>query len=75
MLALRLFSEFLLLVAIAPVVQNATDGRIRVGCDFHQVQPALLSDSQGTANVHHSDLLPVLVDNAHLFGADPIVDS
>jgi len=75
LLLLGFLREFLLFVAVAPVVQNATHGRVRRRRDFDQIQSFILGDFEGATDMHHAQLLAVYIDDPHLFGADAVIDS
>ena len=63
-----------LLVLVLRVVQDAGDGRARVGGDLDQVEIALLRVAQRLLGAHDTDLLPVLADDPDLGHTDALVD-
>jgi hypothetical protein len=64
----------LLLVLVLGVVEDPGDRRLRVGGDLDQVQVAFPGTLEGLGGRDDPDLLPVLVDQAHLRDPDPLVD-
>ena len=73
MLAGRL-GLLLLLVLVLRVVEQAGDGRLRVGRDLDQVEVALGGQRQRLVGGDDPHLVSVLVDEPDLGDADPLVD-
>jgi hypothetical protein len=65
----------LLLVLVLRVVEDPSHGRLRVRGDLDQVEIPLLGSLEGLGGRDDADLLAVLVDQAHLGHADPLVDT
>ena len=56
-------------------ITNLTNRRLRTACDFHKIEPVLLSQRNGFARFHHADLCSVCPHNANLPDANVIVDA
>jgi hypothetical protein len=63
-----------LLVLVLRVVQDAGDGRARLGRHLDEVEIAVLRVAQGLVGAHDTDLLSILADDADLGNADALVD-
>src|SRR3954470_9977274 len=63
-----------LLVLVLRVVEDARDGRPRLGSDLHEIEVALLRVPQRFVGAHDTDLLAVLADDPDLGNADALVD-
>ena len=63
-----------LLVLVLRVVEDAADGRARLGSDLDEVEVALLRVAQRLVGAHDADLLAVLADEPDLGNADALVD-
>ena len=63
-----------LLVLVLRVVEDAADGRARLGGDLDEVELALLRVAQRLVGLHDADLVAILADDADLGHADALVD-
>jgi len=62
------------LVAILPVVDDATDGRARGGRDLDEVKPRLLGPLQGVLDLQNAELLAVRSDDPYFADPDFLID-
>ncbi len=70
---LLLFCEFVFELA---EVDDATDGRVGLRCDFDQIEPVVEGDFQGVLDFHDAELLSGRgEDYAHFSGTDPLVNA
>jgi hypothetical protein len=63
------------LVEILPVVDDAANGGIRRGRNFHQIQALTAGCLQGFEGGHDAELLALLVDDTNFLGPNPFVDA
>jgi hypothetical protein len=63
------------LVLVLAVVEDPTHRRDRRGRNLHQVEPLLLGQGECLGGGHDAQLLPFVVDDAHLADADHLVDA
>ena len=68
-----LFFFFGLLVLVLAVVHDLADRRLGLWCHFDQVNPALAGDEQCVARRHDAELAAIVVNNADLAGAYPLI--
>ncbi len=70
----RLLDLLGLLVLVLRVVQDPAHRRACLGGDLDQVQFALLGEAQRVGRLEYADLVALVVDEAHLGDADPLID-
>lgn len=66
---------FLLLVLVFPIVEDLTDGGIRVGRDLRQVQSLTLGQLDGRTGVHDAKLAAIGADHPDFAGPDTMVNA
>ena len=70
----RLLLLLRLLVLVLGVVEHAADRGLGLGRDLDQVEIAFLRVAQRVVDLHHAELLAVLVDQTNLGHANALVD-
>jgi hypothetical protein len=71
----RLLGALALLVLELSIIHDATDGGLRLGGHFHQIQPLFLGPAQGFITADDANLFSIGSDETYLRNANLLVNA
>ena len=63
------------LVKIFSVVNDAANGRLRLGRNFHQIKAATSRNLESFKRDHDTQLVAFFINQPHLAGANPLINT